>query len=168
VNQRETVPSPAGYGTISGLLVHPRPRAGVVGSERLAAILVIHEAHGLTPRVEDIARRLALASFMAFAPDALTSLGGYPGDEDRGAALLRKLDRGRMVEDFHAAAVWLKTRPNSTGRVGVLGFGFGADVAKAVAARRSGDLQAVVSFDNAAQVEAAWDRTVLSFIKSLT
>lgn len=168
VNQRETVLSPAGYGKISGLLVHPRPRAGAVGPERLPAILVIHERHGLNPHIEDIARRLALASFMTFAPDALTSLGGYPGDDAKGAALLGTLDRGRLTEDFRAAAMWLKNRPNSTGRLGVIGFGFGGDIVKSLAMRMGAELQAVVSFDNLAAVEAAWDPTVRSFIKMLT
>ncbi len=168
MNQRETVPSPAGHGTISGLLVHPRPRAGAVGIERLAAILVIHDNSGLDPSIEDIARRLALASFMTFAPDALTSLGGYPGETGRGAALLAKLDRSRVTEDFHAAARWLKARQNSTGRLGVIGFGFGGDIAAALAARMGADLEATVSFDNAAAAEPAWDRTVISFIKALT
>jgi carboxymethylenebutenolidase len=168
MNQRETVPSPAGHGRIDGLLVHPRPRAGAVGIERLAAILVIHENSGLNPQIENIARRLALASFMAFAPDALTSLGGYPGNDEKGAALLMTLDRTRVAEDFHAAALWLKNRPNSTGRLGVIGFGFGGDIAKGLAARMGKDLAAVVSFSDRASAEAAWDRTVLSFIKSLT
>jgi len=168
MHQRETVPSPAGYGGIGGLLVHPRPRAGAVGIERLPAILVIHEHSGLNPQIENIARRLALASFMTFAPDALTSLGGYPGNDEKGAALLMKLDRGKVAEDFRAAALWLKNRPNSTGRLGVIGFGFGGDIAKGLAARMGADLQAMVSFDDRAAAEAAWDRTVRGFIASLT
>ena len=168
MNQRETVPSPAGHGSIAGLLVHPRPRAGAVGVERLPAILVIHDNSGLNPQIENIARRLALASFMAFAPDVLTSLGGYPGSDDKGAALLMKLDRGRVIEDVHAAALWLKNRPNSTGRLGAIGFGFGGEIAKGLAGRMGTDLQAVITFADRAAAEVTWDSTVRSFIKMLT
>src|SRR5213593_3876045 len=109
-----TVPSPQGNGSIKGYLARP---AGASG--KLPGILVIHENRGLNPHIEDIARRLALENFMAFAPDGLTSLGGYPGDDEKGGALFQKLDRAKITEDMYAAAVWLKNRPDSTGRLGV-------------------------------------------------
>ncbi len=81
-------------------------------------VLVVHENRGLNPYIEDVARRLAVADFIAFAPDALTSLGGYPGDDEKGLALFGKLDRGKMTEDFLAAATWLKSRPDGNGKLG--------------------------------------------------
>src|SRR5262249_62046862 len=92
------------------------------------AFLVVRENRGLNPYIEDVARRLAIANFIAFAPDALTSLGGYPGDDEKGGALFAKLDRGKMTEDFFAAAMWLKSRPDCTGKVGAVGFCFGGGV----------------------------------------
>ena len=90
--ERATVPSPNGHGTISGLLVRPAS----AGTQRLPAILVIHENRGLNPHIEDVARRFALENFMAFAPDGLTSAGGYPGDDEKGGALFAKIDRAKM------------------------------------------------------------------------
>ena len=101
-----TVPSPAGYGSIRGYLVRPAS----AGTARLPAVLVIHENRGLNPHIEDIARRLALDGFMAFAPDALTPLGGYPGDEDKARAAFATLDQAKTREDFLAAAEWLRAR----------------------------------------------------------
>jgi len=103
-----TVPSPQGNGSIKGYLVRP------ANASKLPAVLVIHENRGLNPYIEDVARRLAVADFIAFAPDALTSLGGYPGDDEKGGALFAKLDRAKMTEDFLASAMWLKSRPDST------------------------------------------------------
>src|SRR5687767_12246915 len=123
-------PSPQGYGTMRGYLVRPAGAAG-----KLPAILVIHENRGLNPHIEDIARRLALENFMAFAPDTLTSLGGYPGDDVKGGELFGKLDRGKMAEDLYAAAVWLKARPDSSGRLGVTGFCFGGGISNQLAVR---------------------------------
>src|SRR5918999_3042518 len=100
-----TVPSPQGNGSIKGYLVRP---AGATG--KLPGILVIHENRGLNPHIEDVARRLALENFMAFAPDTLTSVGGYPGDDVKGGELFGKVDRAKMAEDLHAAAVWVKNR----------------------------------------------------------
>jgi carboxymethylenebutenolidase len=137
-----TVPSPNGNGSIKGYLVRPAS----AGMQRLPAILVVHENRGLNPHIEDIARRLALESFMAFAPDGLTSLGGYPGDDEKGGALFQKLDRAKITEDMYAAAVWLKNRPDSTGRLGVTGFCFGGGVANTLAVRMGSDLQAAVPF----------------------
>ena len=154
VSERVTVPSPGGYGEIGGLLVRPRTRAGAAGIERLPAVLVVHENRGLNPHIEDIARRLAVESFMAFAPDTLTSVGGYPGDDKKGEALFAKLDRDRMFEDLHAAAMWLKNRDDSTGRLGVTGFCYGGGVANALAVRMGADLQAAVSFYGGAPADA--------------
>ncbi|OFW13137.1 MAG: carboxymethylenebutenolidase [Acidobacteria bacterium RIFCSPLOWO2_12_FULL_67_14] len=139
---RETVPSPQGNGKISGLLVRPAS----AGTQRLPAILVVHENRGLNPHIEDVARRIALEGFMAFAPDTLTTLGGYPGDEEKAGAMFGKLDRDKMAEDLHAAAVWLKNRPDSTGRLGATGFCFGGGVANSLAVRMGADLQAAVPY----------------------
>jgi carboxymethylenebutenolidase len=137
-----TVPSPNGNGSIKGYLVRPAS----AGTQRLPAILVVHENRGLNPHIEDIARRLAVENFMAFAPDGLTSVGGYPGDDVKGGELFQKVDRGKMSEDLYAAALWLKNRPDSTGRLGVTGFCFGGGIANALAVRMGSDLQAAVPF----------------------
>src|SRR5580658_136965 len=113
----ETVPSPQGNGSIKGYLV--RPISADTRSEKptkLPGVLVIHENRGLNPHVEDIARRFALANFMAFAPDGLTSLGGYPGDDYKGGQMFNKVDKEKMSEDMVAAAMWLKSRPDCTGK----------------------------------------------------
>ena len=107
------VPSPRGNGSIKGYLVRPAT------ASKLPSVLVVHENRGLNPYIEDVARRLAVADFIAFAPDALTSLGGYPGDDEKGLALFSKLDRAKMTEDFLAAAIWLRsdrTAPASSAR----------------------------------------------------
>jgi carboxymethylenebutenolidase len=137
-----TVPSPNGNGSIKGYLVRPAS----AGTNKLPAILVIHENRGLNPHIEDVARRLALENFMAFAPDGLTSVGGYPGDDEKGGQLFQKVDRAKMSEDLHAAAVWLKSRPDSTGRLGVTGFCFGGGISNALAVRMGSDLAAAVPF----------------------
>jgi carboxymethylenebutenolidase len=137
-----TVPSPQGNGSIRGLLVRPAN----AGNTRLPSILVIHENRGLNPHIEDVARRLALENFMTFAPDGLTSVGGYPGDDVKGGELFGKVDRTKMGEDLHAAAVWLKSRPDSTGRLGVTGFCFGGGISNALAVRMGSDLAAAVPF----------------------
>jgi carboxymethylenebutenolidase len=137
-----TVPSPQGNGSIKGYLVRPAS----AGTNKLPAILVVHENRGLNPHIQDIARRLALENFMAFAPDGLTSVGGYPGDDDQGGKLFGQVDRMKMGEDLYAAAVWLKGRPDSTGRLGVTGFCFGGGVANTLAVRMGADLAAAVPF----------------------
>jgi carboxymethylenebutenolidase len=137
-----TVPSPNGNGSIKGYLARPAS----AGTNKLPSILVVHENRGLNPHIEDIARRLALANFMAFAPDGLTSVGGYPGDDEQGGALFGKVDRMKMAEDLYAAAVWLKGRPDSTGRLGVTGFCFGGGIANSLAVRMGADLAAAVPF----------------------
>jgi carboxymethylenebutenolidase len=140
--ERVTVPSPQGTGSIKGYLCRP---AGADG-KKLPAILVIHENRGLNPHIEDVARRVALEGFMALAPDGLTSVGGYPGDDEKGGALFRQVDRAKMGEDLYAAAVWLKGRPDSTGKLGVTGFCFGGAIANQLAVRMGADLAAAVPF----------------------
>jgi carboxymethylenebutenolidase len=136
-----TVPSPQGHGSIKGYLVRPASAAGQV-----PAVLVIHENRGLNPYVEDVARRVALAGYMAFAPDALTSVGGYPGDDEKGLELFRSLDAAKMRADFVAAANWLKSRPDSTGKLGAVGFCFGGSVVNHLAVTMGPDLAAGVPF----------------------
>ncbi len=116
-----TYDSPSGTGKVKGYLARP---AGA-GTSKLPAILVIHENRGLNPHIEDITRRLALDGFMAFAPDALTTLGGYPGDEDKARELFARLDQGKAREDFRAASLWLDARTDSTGKLGAVGFCYG-------------------------------------------
>src|SRR5260370_594846 len=111
-----SVPSPQGNGSIKGYLVRP------ANATKLPAIVVVHENRGLNPYIEDVARRLAVANFIAFAPDGLTSVGGYPGDEEKALALFGQVDRGKMTEDFGAAANWLKSRGDGTGKIGAVGF----------------------------------------------
>ncbi len=135
-----TVPSPQGNGSIKGYLVRPANDA------KLPVVLVIHENRGLNPYIEDVARRLAVADFIAFAPDALTSLGGYPGDDEKGLEMFGKLDRAKMAEDFFAAANWLKASPDSTGRLGAVGFCFGGGVVNQLAVRMGPDLAAGVPY----------------------
>lgn len=136
-----TVPSPQGNGTIKGYLVRPaRVR------RKLPAVLVLHENRGLNPYIEDVARRLGAEGYLAFAPDGLTSVGGYPGDNEKGAELFRKVDRTKMLEDFIAAARWLKTHPDGTGKVGAVGFCFGGGIVNMLAVALGADLAAGVSF----------------------
>jgi len=141
----QTIPSPQGNGSIKGYFVKPANATG-----KLPVILVVHENRGLNPYIEDVARRVALANFVAFAPDGLTSVGGYPGDDEAGGAAFGKVDRNKMAEDFVAAATWLKARPESTGKIGVTGFCFGGGVANTLAVRMGGDLAAAVPYYGAA------------------
>ncbi len=136
-----TVASPQGNGSIRGYLVRPANATG-----KLPAVLVVHENRGLNPYIEDVARRLGIENFMAFAPDGLTSVGGYPGDDEKGAQLFREVDRQKMTQDFLAAARWLKARPDSTGKLGVVGFCFGGGIANTLAVLMGADLQAAVPF----------------------
>jgi carboxymethylenebutenolidase len=136
----EVVQSPAGNGSIKGYLA--RPAQG----KKLPVVLVIHENRGLNPYIEDVARRLALANFIAFAPDGLTSVGGYPGSDEKGAAAFRTVDGKKMTEDFVAAAKWLKARPDSTGKLGAVGFCFGGGIVNQLAVRLGADLNAGVAF----------------------
>ncbi len=136
-----TVPSPQGNGRIRGYLVRPVHAPG-----RVPGVLVVHENRGLNPYIEDIARRLGTANFMAFAPDGLTSVGGYPGDEEKAAQLFAQVDRPKMLTDFVAAAYWLKTRPDCTGKLGAVGFCFGGGVVNTLAVQMGSDLSAAVPF----------------------
>src|SRR5262245_14858475 len=139
---RETVPSPMGTGSIKGYLARPAN----AGTNKRPAILFIHENRGLNPHIEDIARRFAVANFMAFAPDGLTSVGGYPGDDEKGGMLFGTVDRAKMGEDLYAAAVWLKSRPDSTGKLGATGFCFGGGIANNLAVRMGADIAAVAPY----------------------
>jgi len=136
----EVVQSPAGNGSIKGYLARPAKNG------KLPAVLVIHENRGLNPYIEDVARRLALEKFVAFAPDGLTSVGGYPGSDEKGAALFRTVDGKKMTEDFVAAARWLKARTDSTGKLGAVGFCFGGGMVNQLAVRLGADLNAGVAF----------------------
>jgi carboxymethylenebutenolidase len=136
-----TVPSPQGNGNIKGPLVRPANATG-----KLPAILVVHENRGLTPYIEDVARRLGTSNFMAFSPDGLTSVGGYPGNEEAALKVFPTVDRAKMGEDFVAAATWLKNRPDCTGKIGVVGFCFGGAVSNNLAVRLSDNLAAAVPF----------------------
>ena len=138
-----TVESPQGNGTIKGYLVRP---AKASAKAKVPAVLVVHENRGLNPYIEDVARRLGTENFMAFAPDGLTSVGGYPGNNEEGGALFQKVDRAKMTEDFLAAANWLRARPESTGKLGVVGFCFGGGIANTLAVRMGADLAAAVPF----------------------
>ena len=132
--------SPQGQGKMRGYLVRPASATG-----KLPGVLVVHENRGLNPHIEDIARRIALEGFMAFAPDALAPLGGYPGDEDKARELFAKLDPAKVREDFVAAAGYLKSRPDCTGKIAVVGFCFGGGIANLLATRLP-DLAAAVPF----------------------
>src|SRR5262249_22363574 len=135
------VPSPQGNGSIKGYLARPADASG-----KLPGILVIHENRGLNPHIEDVARRIALEKFIAFAPDGLTSVGGYPGDDDKGGELFRTVDRAKMMQDFLAAAKWLKARPDCTGKIGATGFCFGGGGVNNLAVMMGADIAAVVPY----------------------
>jgi carboxymethylenebutenolidase len=137
---REDYPSPQGYGTMRGYLVRPAKAAGT-----LPSILVVHENRGLNPHIEDITRRVALDGYMAFAPDALFPLGGYPGEEDKARQLFGTLEQAKTREDFVAAANWLRARPDSDGKLGAVGFCFGGAIVNMLATRVP-DLRAGVPF----------------------
>lgn len=139
--ERLSYPSPAGTGSVKGYLARPAS----AGSNKLPAVLVIHENRGLNPHIEDITRRLALDGFMAFAPDALTPLGGYPGNEEKAVAAFATLDQAKALEDFVAAAHWLEARKDSTGKLGVVGFCYGGGIVHLLATRLP-ELNAAVPF----------------------
>jgi len=136
-----TVPSPKGNGSITGYMARPADATG-----KLTCGLVIHENRGLNPYIKDVARRMAVAKFVAFAPDGLTSVGGYPGDDEQGAKLFTRVDRAKMNEDFLAAAAWLKSYPDCTGKLGAIGFCFGGGVINLLAVRMGADLDAAIPF----------------------
>jgi len=132
--------SPKGAGVMRGYFVRP-----AVIQHKLPAVVVVHENRGLNPYIEDVARRLAVSGFLAFAPDALTPLGGYPGDDDAGRALQKQRDREEMVEDFSAAVAFLTKHPDCTGKVGAVGFCFGGGMVMRLAVSLPG-LAAGVAF----------------------
>jgi len=136
----ETVQSPEGNGSIKGYLARPAKNG------KRPVVLVIHENRGLNPYIEDVARRLATVNFIAFAPDGLTSVGGYPGNDEKGAEAFRKVDGKKMTEDFVAAARWLKARSDSSGKLGAVGFCFGGGMVNQLAVRLGPDLNAGVAF----------------------
>ena len=136
-----TYESPQGGGKIRGLLARPRS-----DQAKFPAVLVIHENRGLNPYIADVARRLAVQGFLALAPDALTPLGGYPGNDDEGRAMQAKRDPAQMTEDFIAAAELLKAHPKSNGKVGAVGFCFGGGMVNTLAVRIPGTIVAAVPF----------------------
>jgi carboxymethylenebutenolidase len=136
-----TIPSPKGNGNVNGYLVRPANATG-----KLPGVLVVHENRGRNPYIEDVTRRLGVAGFMAVSPDGLTSVGGYPGDEEKATALFGQVDRNKMTEDFVASAYWLKDRSDCTGKIGVVGFCYGGGIANTLAVRMGADLAAAVPF----------------------
>lgn len=124
-----TYPSPNGHGEVRGYLVRPTGTEGMP----LPAVLVVHENRGLNPYIEDVARRVAKAGFMALAPDGLTSVGGYPGNDSEGRDLQRTVDRAKLMNDFFAGVEHLLAREDSTGKVGCVGFCYGGGVCNALA-----------------------------------
>src|SRR3954470_21907135 len=137
----ETVESPQGNGSIKGYFARP-----VNASAKVPAVIVIHENRGLNPYVEDVARRFAVANFIAYAPDGLTSVGGFPGNDEQGAVKFREVNGPKMFEDFVAAAKWLKARPESSGKLGAIGFCFGGGIVNNLAVRLGSDLSAGAPF----------------------
>ena len=135
-----TFDSPQGYGMIRAYMVRPADAKG-----KLPGVLVVHENRGLNPYIEDVARRLGVAGYLALAPDELTPVGGYPGDDDKGRDMQAKLDQKKMMEDWYAAAMFLKSNPSCTGKLGVVGFCYGGTVTNNLAVRIP-DLAAAVPF----------------------
>lgn len=133
--------SPNGHGKGNGYLAVPSKM-----SDKAPTVLVVHENRGLNPYIKDVARRLAKAGFIAFAPDALFPLGGYPGNDDDGRAMQSSLDRSKIEQDFMAAASWLKTHEKSTGKLGVVGFCFGGYISNLLAATMPNEINAAVPY----------------------
>src|SRR5438105_1660535 len=143
----ETVPSPHGNGSIRGYFVRPvSADTRSATRAKLPGIIVVHENRGLNPHIEDIARRLALANFVAFAPDGLTSVGGFPGDDYHGGQLFSKVDGKKMAEDFVASARWLKSREDCSGKIGATGFCYGGGMANTLAVRLGADIASAAPF----------------------
>src|SRR5262249_18013218 len=150
----ENYSSPQGSGTMRGYLARPAAEG------KFPSVVVIHENRGLNPYIEDVARRLAVLNFVAFAPDALTPAGGYPGDEGKAAALFQKLDPAKRIEDLFAGAVDVKSRPEGLGKLGATGFCFGGGTVNIIATRMP-DLAAAAPFygaqpnaENTAKIKA--------------
>lgn len=151
-----TVASPNGNGSIRGYFAKPAQ-----GASKAPGVLVIHENRGLNPYIEDVARRVAVEGFLAFAPDGLTSVGGYPGNEDDARKMFPTVDREKMTVDFIASAHWLKKRDDCTGKIGVMGFCFGGGMSNMLASRLGGELSAAVPYyggqvqgDDVAKIQA--------------
>src|SRR5688572_21007386 len=143
----ETVPAPAGHGSIKGYFA--RPFAQDTRTEmpvKLPGVLVIHENRGLNPHTEDVARRFALANFIAFAPDALSSVGGYPGDDFRGGQMFGRLDGAKRTQDFLAAARWLKAHPLCNGKIAATGFCLGGGLSNTLAGMMGDELAAAAPY----------------------
>jgi carboxymethylenebutenolidase len=136
-----TVTSPEGNGSIKGVFAHPAKMSG-----KLPTVIVIHENRGLNPYIEDVARRFAAANFIAFAPDGLSSVGGYPGDDEKGGKLFQTVDRAKMTEDFIAVCKWLKGHKDGNGKLGAVGFCFGGGISNTLAVRLGADLNAAAPF----------------------
>jgi carboxymethylenebutenolidase len=143
----ETVPSPNGYGYIRGYFARPDSQTSrEKTATKLPGVLIVHENRGLNPHTEDVARRFALENFIAFAPDALSSVGGYPGDDFRGGELFGKLDAGKRTQDFLASAQWLKARPECSGKIAATGFCFGGSMTNTLSVMLGPDLGAAAPF----------------------
>ncbi len=141
----ETFDSPQGHGTGQGYLVVPRTLLQSEGT-KAPVVLVVHENRGLNPYIKDVARRLAKQGFIAFAPDALYPLGGYPGNDDEGRSMQRSMDRNKIEQDFMAAALWLKNHSMSTQKLGVVGFCFGGYISNLLAASMPQHINATVPY----------------------
>ena len=139
--EKVMINSPQGNGRIDGYLVKPANAAA-----RMPVVIVIHENRGRNPYIEDVARRFAKANFIALAPDGLTSLGGYPGDDERGGQMFSQVDGAKMREDLYQAAEWLRTQPFSNGKLGAVGFCFGGGVTNQLAVRMGANLAAGVPY----------------------
>ena len=147
----ETIPSPNGNGSIRGSFVRPdSANSREATPAKLPGVIIIHENRGLNPHTEDVARRFALENFMAFAPDALSTAGGYPGDDYKGGQMFNKIDKPKLTQDFVAAARWLKARPDCTGKIAATGFCFGGGAANTLAVLLGDDLSAAAPFYGAA------------------
>jgi carboxymethylenebutenolidase len=136
-----SVQSPQGNGSIKGYFARPAKASG-----KLPGVIVIHENRGLNPYIEDVARRFALANFIAYAPDGLTSVGGFPGNDEQGAVKFREVNGPKMMEDFVASAMWLKSHAECTGKIGAIGFCFGGGIVNQLAVRLGADLAAGSAF----------------------
>src|SRR5215467_3786264 len=158
-----TIPSPDGNGSMKGYLVRPfSAESRAETAAKLPGVIVVHENRGLNPHTEDVARRFALENFMAFAPDALTIFGGYPGDDYKGGQLFSKLDPAKRTQDFVASAQWLKARADCTGKIAATGFCFGGSMANNLAVLLGPDLAAAAPFyggapspENVSKIKAA-------------
>ena len=146
-----TYGSANGTGSVKGYLARPAS----AGANKLPVVLVVHENRGLNPHIEDVTRRLALDGFIAFAPDALTPLGGYPGNEDKAREEFAKLDQAKAREDFVAAAGWLLARSDGNGKLGVVGFCYGGGIAHMLATRLPNLAAAVPFYGNSPAPEEA-------------